>query len=631
MRLLATLLAYCLVFGLIGWRLVQVQVVEADRYADRGALQRERSVTLQPQRGRLYDRDGNVLATSVTAATIYADPSTYQASTTPDGLPVPPAATPRQVAEALGGVLPDLDVEALAQRLDSDRHFAYVARQLDWEVGEQVMALGLPGIYLLEEPKRVYPAGGLAGQVIGFTDVDGRGLTGLELVHDDWLAGEPGTLLLERAPGGLSIASGTREVAPPVPGGDLVLTLDRDIQDAAQRAAAGAVEQFSAVGASVVVLEVGSGDVLAMASAPGFDPNERKPGEEHLWRNRAVTDVFEPGSVQKAVTAAAALEAGVVTPGTVLRVDDNIKVGNKVFTDAHEHPVEDMTFAEVIETSSNVGTIMVAQQLGAERLGAALERYGFGRRTGIGVPGESAGLVLPTDDWWSTSLPTISIGHGIAMTLLQAASFYAMVANDGVAVEPRIVRGTVGEDGRLTPAGHGAQERQLKADVAVQLQQILGDVVQGDRGTGRRADVPGFSVAGKTGTARKPLADGRGYSGKYIATFVGFAPVEDPRVVVAVMVDEPYPIWGGVVAAPVFSEVMAAALLDLDVAPTEPQPTLGRALQDAIAAAEAAARAEGPATPAGTVTSPTVGRPVAPADADAAAAHAGDEEGDAGG
>lgn len=607
-RLTATLVIYALVFLVVGAKLVDVQVLSAETFADRGEAQRLRVVELQPQRGRLYDRNGNVLATSVDSATIYVDPRAFQPTTSASGLPLPPAADRHAVAAALSPLV-GIEADVLAERFDSDKHFVYVARQLDWSVGDEVVALQLPGVGVLSEPKRVYPASGLAGQVIGFTGIDGEGLTGLELVHDELLTGEPGVLALERAPGGLSIASGVREVQPATPGTDLVLTIDRDIQDAAQRAAADAVAEFSASSASVVVLEVATGDVLAMASAPGFDPNVRVPGEEDRWRLKVVTDQFEPGSVQKAVTAAVALEEGIVTPETVLTVADNIVVGNKRFTDAHEHPVEEMTFSQVIETSSNVGTIMVAQQLGQERLGAWLETFGFGQRTGLGLPGESYGQVPPDGEWWSTTLPTVSIGHGIAVTLLQAASFYGMVANDGVAVTPRLVRGTVGEDGREAPAAASRQERQLSIQTAEQLQQILGRVVEGDRGTGRRAQVAGFTVGGKTGTARKPLADGRGYSEDYIAGFVGFAPVDDPRVVVAVMVDEPTPIWGGVVAAPTFASVMDAALRDLQVPPTSPLPPLGDALLEASAAADEAARAEGPATPADEVTSPTTGMP----------------------
>lgn len=406
-----------------------------------------------------------------------------------------------------------------------------------------------------------------------------------------------------------------RELAPPVAGSDLVLTIDREIQHVAERAAMEAVEAFSAVGASVVVMEAATGDVLAMASAPGFDPGDRSQVDPQRIRNRAVTDVFEPGSVQKAITAAAALEEGVVTPETVMTVADNIRVGTKTFTDSHRHPTVEMTFTEVMQESSNVGTIMVAQELGEERLAEYLARFGYGQRLGVGFPGEAPGLILPVDQWWSTSLPTIAIGQGVATTLLQTASFYATLANDGIATQPRILRGTVGEDGRLTPSDPGATRRIVSEGTARQVREMLATVITGERGTGTRAAVPGYTVAGKTGTARKPLVDGRGYSGEYIASFVGMAPAEDPQLVVAVMVDEPYPIYGGIVAAPVFAEVMQFSLLQRRVAPTTPGAPLEAALRDAAEtrrAAEAAARAaalEGPATDATAPTSPVVGAP----------------------
>jgi cell division protein FtsI (penicillin-binding protein 3) len=606
-RIVAMVVVLSLVFGVTAYQLVDLQVLDAETYADRGAAQRARTIELPARRGRIYDREGDVLATSVDSATIYADPRAFRPGETPDGRPTPPAASAAEVADRLAPML-GADPAELRARLERDAHFVYLARQVDWDLGERIMALGLPGIGRLVEPDRVYPAGPLAGQILGFTGIDGEGLHGLELQYDQLLHGSPGELVTERAPGGLSIASGVRQLQPPVPGTDLVLTIDREIQSAAEAAARRALEEFSAAGASIVVLEVGTGDVLAMASEPGFDPNAIEGGDQATWRNRAVTDVFEPGSVQKAVTAAAAIEEGIVSPSTPMLVPDRIRVGSKVFKDSHDHPPEQLTFAEVIEASSNIGTIQVAQQLGAERLADYLDRFGYGQRLGVGFPGEAPGLLMPVESWWGTSLPTIAIGQGVATTLLQTASFYATLANDGVATQPRILRGTVGEDGRLTPVAAADERRVVSAGTAQQVRGMLARVVSGERGTGKQAQVPGYAVAGKTGTARKPSADARGYSGQYVASFVGFAPVEDPRVVVAVMVDEPYPIWGGVVAAPLFRDVMEFALMARRVPPTEPNTSLSDAL-DAASRAEAIADAkrEGPATAPDEPASPPVG------------------------
>ncbi|MEX1177560.1 MAG: penicillin-binding protein 2 [Nitriliruptor sp.] len=584
---------YLLIAAIVVAQLVRVQVVDAPGYADLSASQRARVIELAGERGRIYDRDGDVLATTVQAATVYADPRAFRSRETPDGRTVPPAADAAAVAAQLAPLL-ERDASELEELLTGDNHFAYLARQIDHEVGVTIRELGLEGIGVIAEPERTYPAEGLAGQVVGFTGIDGEGLQGLEARYDDLLLGRPGMLTLERAPGGLDIASGTRELIPSEPGTDLVLTLDREVQHAAERAAAEVTAAHGAAGASVLVLEVGTGDILAMASAPTFDPNERGDADPETWRNRAVTDVFEPGSTQKALTIAAAIEEGLVDEDEVLRVPTGITVADKTFTDATPQPTSDWSVSEIMERSSNVGTIAIAQELGAERLDTYLRSFGEGSSTGTGFPGESTGLLSPVDQWWSTSLPTIAIGQGVAVSLLQLANSYATLGNDGVAVAPRIVRGTVGDDGRLTPSADPAERRVVSADTAQQVQRMLERVVSGESGTGSLAAVDGYRVAGKTGTARKPSADSRGYAGEYIATFVGFAPAEDPQLVVAVMVDEPGPVYyGGLVAAPVFSEVMGTALASRRVLPQDP----GTSLEDAIAAA-AAARAEAEVAPA---------------------------------
>lgn len=601
-RIAAATLIYASVIGVMGGRLVQVQVVERETYADRSVAQRNVTVNLPARRGRVYDRDGAVLAASIDSATITADPRAFKPREAPDGTMIPPAADAAAVARELSSLL-GRDAGELQALLERDSHFVYLARQLDYAHGERIMDLALPGIELVVEPKRVYPAGSLAAQVVGFTNIDGQGLEGLELVHDDILRGADGTLAREIAPQGLTIAGGLFEVVPPEPGTDVVLTIDREIQAIAEDAAIRAVETYDAVGASVVVMEAKTGDVLAMASVPTFDPTDRNGTDLTSRRNRTVTDVFEPGSVQKAITIAGAMEDGKVRPSTTYEVDDRITIGPKTFSDAHDHPTEQMSVADILERSSNVGTMLVAQELGPERLHHYLREFGLGSTTGVGFPGESPGIVLPLDQWWVTSLPTIAIGQGVAVTLLQAATTYATFANDGVAVQPRILRGTVGADGRLERVASSPERRVVSVDTARTMRQMLELVVVGEHGTGARGAVPGYSVGGKTGTARKPMVDARGYSSEYIATFVGLAPIEDPELVVAVMVDEPYPIYGGVVAAPVFSEVMGFALRARQVTPDRPTGTLSDAL---AAAAAARAEMEGPAT-GGELTSPAVG------------------------
>ncbi|MBS3940096.1 MAG: penicillin-binding protein 2 [Actinobacteria bacterium] len=590
------LLVYGLVFLVMFGQLIMVQVVQGPEYADRSVRQRARIVDLPATRGRIYDRDGDVLATSVQAATVYADPRAYRPSQTPDGDHLPAAGDSRATAEALA---PLLGVEAgdLRERLERDAHFVYLGRQLDWELGEQIRELGLPGVGILGEPRRVYPAGGLAAQIVGFTGIDGEGLQGLEAQFDAVLQGRPGMLAFEQAAtGGLGIASGTRELEPSEPGTDVVLTLDRDIQFAAQQAAADAVAVNEAASASVVVLDVTTFEVLGMATAPSFDPSQRGQSDPGTWRNRAVTDVFEPGSTQKALTVAAAIEEGLVSADTITDSRASIEAGGKTFRDQHPFPGDRWTTGDIVERSSNVGTIEMAKQLGDDRLYHYLREFGYGAPTGVGFPGESSGLLMKPSDWWGTSLPTISIGQGVAVTLMQLASSYATLANDGVAITPRIVRGTVGEDGRLTPTASTGERRVVSSDTAAQVRSMLERAITGEHGTGSRAVVSGYSVAGKTGTARKPNPDTRGYSGEYVATFVGFAPVESPEIVVAVMVDEPQAdFYGGTVAAPVFSEVMGAALSARRVVPDGGSRGLDEAMDAArLAGAEAAGMVDRP-------------------------------------
>lgn len=615
-RIRIALVIYGLAMALVVGQLAYIQLVQGESYADRGVRQRARTLDLPATRGRIYDRDGQVLATSVPSATLFADPRAYRPDTTPDGQPVPPAGDAGEVAAALAPLL-ERDVDELTALLERDAHFVYLARQVDWELGEQVLELELPGIQRLDEPRRVYPAGGLAGQVVGFTGIDGDGLQGLEVGYDEVLRGQPGTLAVERTPGGLEIASGVRELEPPVVGTDLVLTIDREIQHLAERAAEEAVETHEAAGAGIVVLEVGTGEVLAMASAPGFDPNHRRSGDEDRWRNRVVTDVFEPGSTQKALTVAAAIDAGVVAAHDMRSVADRVTVGGHTFTDAYRRPTMDLSVAQIMERSSNVGTIELAQELGPDRLETALRDFGYGSRLGTGFPGESAGLLMPHEQWWGTSLPTIAIGQGVAVTLLHLAHGYGVLANDGIAVAPRLIRGTVDEDGRLTPSAPPRPRRVVGADTARDVSRMLVAAVSGEHATGTRAAVPGYQVAGKTGTARKPDPVNRGYSDQYVAAFVGYAPAHDPQLVVAVMVDEPSTsIFGGVVAAPVFRTVMEAALVARRLPPDEVPDSLDDALLDARQAAlEArqaaldAAQLEGPATDADNPASPPVGSP----------------------
>ncbi len=373
-------------------------------------------------------------------------------------------------------------------------------------------------------------------------------------------------MIVEQDPAGRPIPQAVHRIEEPTPGEDLVLSIDRDLAFQAQRALEGAVRANGAKGGTVVILDPTNGHVLAMVTYPWFNANEFTRARPGVIRNRAVTDVYEPGSVNKVITAAAALEEGSVGPREHLQVPDAYRVGDKVFREVEPRPTTAMTLSDIIAQSSNVGTILVAERLGRDKLDGWLHRFGFGRETGIDFPGEASGILLPRDRWWSTSMGTIPMGQGIAVTPLQMASVYATIANEGVRVRPRLVRGVIDADGTFHPEASGRARRVVSEATADRLTRMLVRVVE--EGTGKLARLPGYQIAGKTGTARKPLQDALGYGDEFVASFIGFAPADDPRIVVAAILDEPDTVYGGVAAAPLFREVVRFALADLHVPPS---------------------------------------------------------------
>jgi cell division protein FtsI (penicillin-binding protein 3) len=537
-------------------RLVLLQVRDAATYEALAAEQRVRRISLPAERGTIYDRSMHELALSLPAKAVYADPAMVE----------DPAETVGRLAEILEAPPADL-----RRSLIAPSRFEYLARGVDLAVANRVGRLDLPGIGFIDEPRRTYPGGSLAAQVLGFVGVDGGGLAGLELQWDRVLAGRAGRMLVEQDPDGQSIPQGRLELEEPRRGRDLVLTIDKDLQYFTERALARAVEGNGALGGTVIVMEPSTGDVLAMATNPGFDANSFTDAPAFVTRNRGVTDVYEPGSVNKVITASAALEEGAMGIRERMWVPPRYQVGDKVFHEAHPRPAMSMTLTDIMAQSSNIGTIMTAQRLGAERLDDYLRAFGFGVETGIRFPGESDGILMPAEEWWTTSMGTIPIGQGIAVTPLQMASVYSTVANDGVRMAPRLVRGTV-EGGQLRETDPLTGERVVSTRTARLVTRMLAEAVAS--GTGMEAQLPGYWVAGKTGTARKPLEDALGYSEEYVASFIGFAPARDPAVVVAAIIDEPDTVYGGVAAAPLFREVTGFALAHLRVPTAKPPPQL---------------------------------------------------------
>ena len=518
-------------------RLVVLQVGDHRALSEQGLEQRIRPTDLPAERGAIVDRTGVPLAITLEARDIYVDPR-YVAD---------PIGEARTIARILD--LKRRKVERLLRT--DDATFVYLARQVDLEVAERLQGQALPGVGFLDVPKRYYPAGPLAPQVLGFVGVDATGLAGLEFEYEDVLAGTPGTRTVELSADGLPIANGMEVVRPAVPGRTLVTTLDREVQYLAQEALRRAVKDNHAKGGTVVVMDAHNGDVYAMASYPWFDPNDFRDAPRDAIRNRAVTDMFEPGSVNKVVTAAAALESHAVGVHERFEVPWWLRVGGYTVNDAHPHPVEAMTLGDIVAHSSNIGSAMVAERTGSPELASVLARFGYGTPTGVGFPGEAGGVLPELLSWTDVTRTTIAYGQGISMTPLQMATVYATVANDGTWVQPRLVRGTIGRDGELDANGRPAPRRVLAPPTAKMLTRMLASVVE--LGTGGAAQIPGYQVAGKTGTARK-LVNGR-YVHRYMASFVGFLPASDPRVVIVVSIDEPSTIYGGVAAAPAFSEI----------------------------------------------------------------------------
>lgn len=530
------------VFTVLAARVADIQTRSRERFAALGREQRVTSIALAAQRGALFDRNGYDLALSLDRQTIWADPRVIE--------------HPAEVAAAIAPLVGVDEVELRVRLSQPDRAFTYVARKVEPEVATAVRKLGFAGVGFAPESKRFYPAGQLAAPVLGFVGIDNEGLSGLEDAMDTTLAGHPGQLVVERDPTGTHLPGTERTVTAAARGVDLVLTLDRSIQYEAERALVEQVDAVRAKGGMAVVMDVRTGDILAMATVDGATADAPAHAAPSTQRNRPVTDVFEPGSTNKVVTVAAALEAGIVTPDTELAVPMAIKVDGQRFEDVEAHG-SILSVADIIRESSNVGTILIARQLGSARFDAALRNFGFGRATGLGFPGEAPGILLPLSQYNDTSLASMPVGNGLAVTALQMLDVYVTLANDGVARQPRLVAATIDAEGERLDLPVGTTRPVVSATTARTMRELLAAVVTG--GTGTKAAVPGYTVAGKTGTARKPPYDKPPY--RYVASFVGFAPVEHPRLAAIVVLDEPgKQIYGGAVAAPVFSRIMQHAL-----------------------------------------------------------------------
>lgn len=581
-----------LLMSLVVGKLVYIQGVQHERFEALQVEQTVKTFKLAATRGSILDRNGRDLALSIDRTTIYADPSLVE--------------DPLGAAQALSPVL-QTPVKDLQAKLTKPGRFVYLARKVDDKTAKQIKAMNLAGIASTSESARLRPASELAAPLIGQVGLDNEGLGGLEHQYEQTLSGKPGQIVVEADRHLRRIASGDKEVTPSVAGNDLELTIDRGLQYEAERLLSAKIIETRAKGGLAVVMNTQSGDILAMANLQA-----QKPGGPVVQaaRNTSVTDVFEPGSVNKLITLTGALEEGAIKVTDRWGVPDRMKVGNHVFSDHDPHATMSMSPTDIMRESSNIGTIMIAQRLGKERLADYLTDFGFGTKTGVDFPGESAGQLRPAASWYSTDIGAISIGQGVSVSALQMIAAYNAVANGGTYVAPRLVRATIDSRGVRRGAAPARTRRAVSVTTATAVTAMLEEVVKS--GTGTLAQIPGYRVAGKTGTARKPAPGGKGYiNGAYVSSFAGFAPSDHPAITAIVMLDEPTPIFGGLVAAPVFSELSRAVLRELRVPPSL---ATGTAPISTATLAEQAVRGDGdaPATSTSSTSVPATSRATTP-------------------
>ncbi len=548
----------------LAFKMYTVQVVEDDGYAARGLRQRLSIREVLPERGEIFDRNGEALALTVLGASLFAIPSEID----------DPVLIAQQVGARVGA-----DIDRLIADLRSGRDFVYIKRQLEVDVVEEILNLGYAGVYSEPESKRIYPSS-VASHVLGMVNVDGMGIEGLEYRYQEELGGKPGRLVMEQDVKGRQIPTAQSEITEAVRGSDLITTLDLLLQYSLMKACRDGVARTGAEQCWAVALEVKTGEVLALGGVPAFDPETRASEDGSAFSNFAIRGLYEPGSIQKTVTIAAALDTGTWRASDLI---EEVPYQIEIFPDACEDPDDeiygcyrnfsfneptDMTVADIFVHSSNVGTILVQEKLARGVLENYIQEFGLGSPTGIDFSGEAKGLIN-LDPSCSTCLASAAIGYSVAATPIQMAAVFGAVANGGVWTQPHLVKALVAED-ETHPVTEIVRRRVIDAETARIMRLLLADTVS--RGTGQAAAVAGFDVGGKTGTSSKLGFDG--YDEELnIASFVGMAPIDDPVVVVMVVIDSPARAefrTGGSAAAPVFAEIMEVALRRLGEVPSEP-------------------------------------------------------------
>ncbi|WP_246534229.1 peptidoglycan D,D-transpeptidase FtsI family protein, partial [Streptomyces vinaceusdrappus] len=583
-------LALTLVMTAFVVRLLQVQAVDAGTYTAKAEQNRYVVHTLPAERGGITDRNGVALASTVDAYDITADPTMF----TREQLKIDDG--PEQAAALLAPILGEEQKDLVAQLRPENEELRYVrlARRQTPQVWNQIKDLKtaltkkaetdksvvnvLAGVFADPSSKRVYPGGDLAAAILGWVGADGKGGGGLERQLDKTLAGEDGKIRYAQS-GGRQVPTAGSTETPAVPGSDVELTIDRDIQWAAQHAISEQVEKSKADGGYVIVQDTATGEILAMANSPGFDPGDLAHADPDALGNAALQDAFEPGSTAKVLSMAAVLEENAATPMTHITVPNRLKRGDRLFKDDVDHPTWYLTLNGVLAKSSNIGTIMATGELGKTQaeankvLYSYMRKFGLGGYSGLGFPGETKGILAPPEQWSTSQQYTIPFGQGVSINALQAASIYSTIANGGVRVEPTLVRGTKGDDGRFTPAPEPEKTRVISEKTAKTLARMLESVVDDEEGTGTKARIPGYRVAGKTGTANRVDPATGQYKG-YTSSFAGFAPADKPRVTVycAIQNATEGSYFGGQICGPIYKQVMEFALKTLQVPPTGAAP-----------------------------------------------------------
>jgi cell division protein FtsI (penicillin-binding protein 3) len=542
-RLLIALFAAVFTAALLraGW----LQAVRAQALGNMATSQHRETIEVPPHRGTIYDRRGVELAVGSRATTVYANPRQIR----------DPRAAALAVEQTLG-----LDANKVYPLLsDRSRGFVYIERQANPGLAQSLQDKHLAGFGFYDEERRDYPQKRVGASVLGYAGVDNTGLSGLEHQLDKTLTGTQGEKTIVKDPFGRTL-----EVVDSKPGTDgknVYLTLDHSIQGQVESILAETRARWAAKSASAIVMDPRTGGILAVANDPGYDANKFPDVPPDRQRNRAITDTYEPGSTFKIVTISGALQTGLVTPSTKFTLPYQIHVADRTIHDAEPRGTQTMTTDQILSRSSNVGVVTIAEALGRDRVQEWIHRFGFGRRTGIDYPGETKGIVLPSQKWSGSTIGNVPIGQGIAVTPVQMIAAYGAIANKGVLVEPHLVD-HVGNGARVQPT----RRRILTTKTADEVGHMLREVVE--EGSGTAAQVPGYRIAGKTGTAAKPDSTGGYSTSAYVASFVGLVPAKDPRLVILVTVDEPRgAIWGGVVAAPAFAEIAKFALQYLEIPP----------------------------------------------------------------